>query len=345
MRVCLSPVDFFRCALAAWVCVFFSGIVFGAGEPKKEVRTDPLRTFQFSFQSDAVHEAIRNQLTFLHKVAPGVEEVGAQHAVADMFMDQGNYSDAARLLKVLAETPTKDPYFRYSILMRLAVCQMHLGRYNDAVGYYTAVMEGPCAGVGAGIHDRAGGGPAFRGGFGGGLPSIPGGGGALSRVQIPSALHASHGADSMASPEVPGGLGLAVARRPQPRQPVFRGPLLSPTEAVPGGLRGVSADYAGTSRTRSGPTGRALSWGKPFTPKGDFLLAAHTFSEIYLAHRSREWDNLALYRLACCDIRLKKFKDAEARLDQLVVRKLDPSLAANAQFLLTDALGRPERVQ
>ncbi|MBP9128245.1 MAG: tetratricopeptide repeat protein, partial [Elusimicrobia bacterium] len=141
------PVDFFRWALGArWaslVCVFFSGVVFGAGEPKKEVRSDPLRTFQFSFQSEAVQEAVRNQLTFLHKVAPGVEEVGAQHAVADMLMDQGNYSDAARLLKVLAEAPSKDPYFRYSILMRLAACQMHLGRYTDAIGYYTSVLEGP----------------------------------------------------------------------------------------------------------------------------------------------------------------------------------------------------------
>jgi TolA-binding protein len=46
--------------------------------------------------------------------------------------------------------------------------------------------------------------------------------------------------------------------------------------------------------------------GETFYMQGDFLLAAHTFEDIYLTHRSAQWDNLALYRLACCDVRMKK---------------------------------------
>ena len=331
------PVDFFRCALAAWVCVFFSGIVFGAGEPKKEVRTDPLRTFQFSFQSDAVHEAIRNQLTFLHKVAPGVEEVGAQHAVADMFMDQGNYSDAARLLKVLAETPTKDPYFRYSILMRLAVCQMHLGRYNDAIGYYTAVLEGPVRALV----------PESMIGLAVAQLSAGDSEGAYRRYREVAALYPAY--KSHPRYMLPMGLIQWQARKFQaaldsllrddlnPASQYFAGLCYRQLKRYPeacGVFRRITQEHPDTvwaDRAR-------FELGETFYTQGDFLLAAHTFSEIYLAHRSREWDNLALYRLACCDIRLKKFKDAETRLDQLVVRKLDPSLAANAQFLLTDAL-------
>ncbi len=319
------------------VCLSFSGVVFGAGEQKKEVRSDPLRTFQFSFQSEAVQDAVRNQLTFLHKVAPGVEEVGAQHTVADMLMDQGNYSDAARLLKVLADVPSKDSYFRYSILLRLAACQMHLGRYNDAVGYYTSVMEGPVRALV----------PESMIGLAVAQLSTGDSEGAYRRYREVAALYPAF--KSHPRYMLPMGLIQWQARKFQaaldsllrddrnPASHYFAGLCYRQLKRYPeasGVFRRITQEHPNTvwaDRAR-------FELGETFYTQGDFLLAAHTFSEIYLAHRSRDWDNLALYRLACCDIRLKKFKDAEARLDQLVVRKLEPSLAANVQFLLTDSL-------
>jgi TolA-binding protein len=327
--------------LAAWLCfaIGISSSVTGvwAAEKSKETRVDPLRTFQFKYQQKAVDQSIREYLGFLHKVAPGLEEIGSQYAVADMFMDQGNYEEASRLLKILAESPSKDVYFRYSVMGRLAICLMRQSRYVEAAGYYTMVVNGPVkalvpeAMIGLSLATLSSG-------------DIPG---AYQRFREVTALYPAYithprymlpmGLVQFQMRKYQGALDYFLRDDRNPGSQYFAGLCYQQLKRYPeasGVFRRITQEYPDTDwsdRAR-------FDLGETFYMQGDFLLAAHTFEDIYLAHRSPQWDNLSLFRLSCCAVRMKKFSSAEERLWALSRKKLEPSLSASVSYLLTESL-------
>ncbi|MBK8576080.1 MAG: tetratricopeptide repeat protein [Elusimicrobia bacterium] len=337
-------------SLGQWAILFFFlvGPVAGgsglcAAETNKETRVDPLRTFQFNYQQTAVDQSIRDYLSFIHKVAPGLEEIGSQYAVADMFMDHERYEDASRLLKVLAESPTKDVYFRYSVLGRLATCLMHQSRYTEASGYYKVVVDGPVkalvpeAIIGLSLAILSAG-------------DIPG---AYQRFREVTALYPAYkthprymlpmGLVQFQMRKYPSALDYFLRDDRNPGSQYFAGLCYQQLKRYPeasGTFRRITQEYPDSDwadRAR-------FELGETFYLQEDFLLAAHTFEDIFLSHRSVQWDNLSLFRLACCDVRMKKFASAEQRLGALSGKKLEPSLAANVNYMLTESLAAQDKI-
>ena len=314
-----------------------------AADAKKESRTDPLRAYQFKFQQKAADQAIRDYLGFLHKVAPGVEEIGSQYAVADMFMDQGHFDDAARLLKVLSESPTKDVYFRYSVMGRLAICLMRLGHYVEAVGYYKTVTDGPVKALV----------PEAMIGLAMATLSTGDTKGAYQRFREVTALYPAYkthprymlplGLIQWQMRNYPGALAYFLRDDRNPGSQYFAGLCYRQLKRYPeasGTFRRITQEYPDTDwsdRAR-------FELGETFYLQGDFLLAAHTFEDIYLTHRSSLWENLALFRLACCKVRMKKFQEAEQHLLAINQKKLDPALSANVGYLLTESLAAQDEI-
>ena len=336
------PFNFRVFSLTACLLFVRGGICF-AVEPKNETRVDPIRAFQFKFHHHLADQTTRDYLGFLHKVAPGLEEIGSQYAVADMFMDHGNFEEAARLLKILSESPTKDVYFRYSVLSRLAVSLMRQSKFNDAAGYYKLVTDGPVKAlvpesmIGLALATLSAGDPS----------------GAYQRFREITALFPAYkthprymlpmGLIQYQMRKYQGALDYFLRDDRNPASQYFAGLSYLQLKRYPeasGTFRRITQEYPDSvwcDRAR-------FDLGETFYTQGDFLLAAHTFEDIYLLHRSDLWDNLSLYRLACCDVRMKKYKEAEAHLRKLNPKKIDPALAANVNYLLTESLAAQDQI-
>ena len=328
---------------AFFVLMAFFSTVLWAATPKTEPRVDPIRTFQFKFQQKAADQAVRDFLGFLHKVAPGVREMGSQYAVADMLMDQGHDEEAAKLLKVLAESPTKDDYLRYSALSRLATCLMRRGRYVEASGYYKSVTEGPVKVL---VPEAM---------IGLAMATLSSGdiNGAYQRFRELTALYPSYkthprymlplGLIQWQMRKYQGALDYFLRDDRNPGSQYFAGLCYRQLTLYPeasGTFRRITQEYPDTEwadRAR-------FELGETFYVQGDFLLASHTFEDILLTHRSAQWDQLSLYRLACCDVRMKKYASAEQRLWTLQQMKVDPALATNVGYLLTESLAAQNKI-
>jgi TolA-binding protein len=340
-----AHLPFFKYARTT-LCVFVmaaGSIPLGAAAPAQEARVDPLRTFQFKYQQKAVDQAVRDYLGFLHKVAPGVGEIGSQYAVADMFMDHGNIDDAIKLLKILSESPTKDVYIRYSIMSRLATCLMRRARYAEAAGYYKTVTDGPVKALV----------PEAMIGLAMATLSLGDINGAYQRFRELTALYPAYkthprymlplGLIQWQMRKFQGALDYFLRDDRNPGSQYFAGLCYRELNQYPeasGIFRRITQEY-----TDSAWADRArFELGETFYIQGDFLLASHTFEDILLTHRSAQWDQLALYRLACCDVRMKKYGQAEERLWALHQKKMDPALSANVGFLLTESLAAQDKI-
>lgn len=338
-----SPLfDSARTALFLFILASGSLSLWAAASPK-ETRAEPLRTFQFKYQQNATDQAVRDYLGFLHKVAPGVEEMGSQYAVADMFMDQGNFEDAIKLLKVLAESPTKDDYLRTSVMSRLATCLMRRARYTEAAGYYKAVTEGPIKAL---VPEAM---------IGLAMATLSSGdiNGAYQRFRELTALYPAYkthprymlplGLIQWQMRKFQGALDYFLRDDRNPGSQYFAGLCYRELKQYPeasGTFRRITQEYPDTEwsdRAR-------FELGETFYIQGDFLLASHTFEDILLTHRSAQWDQLALYRLACCDVRMRKFGEAEQRLWSLQSSKMDPALSTNVGYLLTESLAAQDKI-
>jgi TolA-binding protein len=332
-----------RFVLLGSLFIFLGSTRLFAADSKNEARADPLRAFQFKFQQRAAEEAVRDYLGFLHKVAPGVEEIGSQYAVADMFMDLENFEEAARLLKILAESPTKDAYFRYSVMGRLAICLMRLGNYNEALGYYKTITDGPVKALV----------PEALIGLAMATLSTGDTNGAYLRFRELTALFPAYkthprymlplGLIQWQMRKYQGALDYFLRDDRNPGSQYFAGLCYRQLKRYPeasGTFRRITQEYPDTEwsdRAR-------FELGETFYMQGDFLLAAHTFEDIYLTHRSPLWDNIALYRWASCNVRMKKFGEAEQHLSAINQRKIDPALSANVGYLLTESLAAQDKI-
>ncbi|MBL8023252.1 MAG: tetratricopeptide repeat protein [Elusimicrobia bacterium] len=333
-----------RFVLGALLFVLSGSASLGAAPKKKDSRVDPIRTFQFKYQQNELDQAVRNYLGFLHKVAPGLEEVGSQYAVADMLMDRKNFEEATRLLKLLSEVPSKDIYFRQSVRLRMATSLMRQSRYNEAAGYYREVTEGP---VKALVPEAM---------IGWALATLSAGDfeGAYERFREITALYPAYkthprymlplGLIQWQMRKYPSALAYFLRDDRNPASQYFAGLSFRQMGRYPeasGMFRRITQSYPDSvwaDRAR-------FELGETFYVQGDFLLAAHTFEDIYLSHRSETWDNLALYRLACCWVRMKEFAKAEAGLEKLNRKKLEPALAANVNYLLIESLAAQDSIK
>jgi TolA-binding protein len=328
--------------------LFFMGIygtdVVRAAQEKSDSRVDPIRAFQFKFHKKDLDQAVRNYLGFLHKVAPGLEEIGSQYAVADMLMDQENFEESSRLLKLLSDVPSKDAYFRSSVRLRLGTSLMRQSRYNEAAGYFRDVSEGslkalvPEALIGLALATLSSGDVE----------------GAYERFREITALYPAYkthprymlplGLIQWQMGKYTNALAYFLRDDRNPASQYFAGLSFRQLQRYPeasGTFRRITQSYPGSvwsDRAR-------FELGETFYAQGDFLLAAHTFEDIYLSHRSDHWDHLALYRLACCHVRMKEYAKAESSLDKLNRKKLDPSLAANVNYLLIESLAAQNKIK
>jgi TolA-binding protein len=341
-----SPRFSLRPAWRSWGGVVFLSIFGGslcAAPKKQESVHDPIRTYQFKYETDAAYEAVRGYLSFLQKVAPGLEGIGAQYTVADLFMDQGHFEDAARLLKNLSEVPTQDEYFRASVMMRLAACYMRRGLYSQAAPYFAAVTEGkakalvPEAIIGLALATLS-------------VGDIEK---AYQHFREISALYPAYkthprymlslGLIQWEVRKYQGALDYLLRDDRNPASRYFSGLCYRELKMFPeasGAFRKITQEFPDSvwaDRAR-------FELGETFYLQGDYLLASQTFGDIFRSHRTKQWDHLSLYRLACCDVRMKKYSAAEERLWTLNESKLDPALAANVNYLLTESLATQDKI-
>jgi thioredoxin-like negative regulator of GroEL len=127
---------FFRCLALA-----VSGILPLSSTPVSAKESEPIRYFQFKFKPDQPAESLQNYLTFVQKNAPGIEGLRTQYAVADAYMAQGKWDEAAEILQTIVQVPQADEFFRASVLIKLADCNMRMAQFAAASGFYTAAAQ------------------------------------------------------------------------------------------------------------------------------------------------------------------------------------------------------------
>ncbi|MBK6880350.1 MAG: tetratricopeptide repeat protein [Elusimicrobia bacterium] len=332
-----------RGALAVLVA-FPGGLARAAATNTKKSNVEPLRTYQFRFEAADPIKSIHSYLDFIRKVSPGLEGLYSQYTVADLLMEQKQYGDAAKLLKFVSEIPQHDPYFKASVLMRMAVARMRLGQFSQAIQDYTAVLDtgekilAPEAMIGLAVAHLAA----------GQLEK------ANTRFKELTAFYPAYGRHPRFM--LPLGLILWESRRYDEALEYFLRNDKDPACLYFAGIcyreKGKVPQAGGMFR-RIGQEHPKTTWaerahfeqGETFYQQGDYLLAAQTFADVERAHYSREWDNLALFRMACCDVRMRRYPEAEDKLWRLNGEKLEPALLANVTYLLTEALASQGKIQ
>jgi|GEM_PF-2507710 len=330
----------------AWVVAF--SLVFPVLGKTTGVDSDgdhePLRTYQFKFSTNSPERGVKDFLAFLQKVAPGMDAIGAQYTTADMYMDRGLYDEATKLLKNLSEVPTGDNYFQASVLIRLATCCMRLGRFQEAARYYTAVTQSsikvlvPEAILGLAVATLSAG-------------NIEG---AYQHFREMEALYPAYkthprtmlpmGLIQWEVRKYEGALNYLLRDDKNPASRYFAALCyreLKMFAQATGLFRRITQEYP-----ESVWADRAqFELGETFYQQGDYLLAFHTFEEIHRLKKTQQWENLSLFRMACCDVRMKRYANAEEKLWILRQRKLDPSLEANGSYLLTESLAAQDKLK
>ncbi len=297
----------------------------------------------FEFSPDRAGPALREFEGFLGRVAPGTAGFRSLYALAELYSRRGEDGEAARVLTGLLALPHRDVFDKACVQIRLAEVIFRMGRLTEA-GRWHALAA-------------AAGAPALR-------PE------ALLGQALAAAAHGDREAADRfyatlmtSHPHyrdierlaLPLGLFHWDLRRPADALEFFKKDGKSPAGLFFSGMclrrLGKSIDAAGTFR-RIVREHAATSWaerarfelGETFYQGGDPLLARQAFLEILQGNPRPFWEALALYRLACVDMRAKDAPAAEEKLWEVNRHSLPGSLAADAVLLLSDALASQNKI-
>jgi TolA-binding protein len=303
----------------------------------------PTRRFEFTGRLDFPPKNRDEYIAFIHKLAPGVEGVRAQYALADVLMREKRYTEAADILRSLTDSTILDNFLRASILTKRAECALKLNLFPEASQLYGAVAQTDVKALGAealvgmaaadmalGRRDQA-----------------------LMRLKELRAFYPL----IIEEPTlwVPLGVIYWQARQYEEAAQFFSRDEKNPAALYFAGLSWRSmkrpGDAAGAFRrlirehADSVWADRArFELGETFYQQNDLLLARQSFEDILRAPPNRTWELLSDYRMACVETRAKNYGPAEDKLRSLLNRKPDSLLLSNITFLLTDALASQDKI-
>lgn len=326
-----------------FMAVLLGGLLPAAATPLGAKESEPIRYFQFKFKPDQPAESLQNYLTFVQKNAPGIEGLRTQYAVADAFMAQGKWDEAAEILQTIVQVPQADEFFRASVLIKLADCNMRMAQFATASGYYTAAAQSavrsilPEATIGLALACVAKGEREK----------------AFVHFQELIAFYPSYkihprymfplGLIQWEVRKYEGALDYFLKDEGNPASLYFAGLCFRELKRVPEAtavFRRITEDHPESvwaNRAR-------FEVGETFYQQKDFNLAAQTFQNIYRDRPSDQWETLAYYRMACVDMQQNNFKAAEEKLTILADDNKDPMLLSNITYLLSEALAEQKKV-
>jgi TolA-binding protein len=329
----LSP----RRALAAVLLLLQAAPPVRAAKPAADVA----QSMTFEFSSAEMEQTLADFLKFVQTKAPGLDGLRAQYLVADLLMQSGRYEKAAEILQKLAAVALDEDFFNVSVLQRLADCYLHQGLFQQAAQAYTTTSNSavkavvPEAVLGLAVTSLALGDreqaylrlqellafyPAYK---------------TQTRLMLPMGLIQWENEKYEEALEF-------LSRNPDdPACLYFAGlsqrSLEKPVEAMATFKTVVRKFPKSSWATRA-----KFELGETFYQKRDFPLAMENFRP--LTQEGKFWETLALYRLACSDMRLRRHKEAEAKLWPLQKKERDHALHPSVTYLLTESLAEQGKI-
>lgn len=316
----------------------FLSFPFSATPASKETPglQDPTRAFEFGFPAGDAAFAMQSYVDFVRKTSPGLDGLRAQYMAADLLMQRGETQSAAEILQQLAAVSLSDEFFNNSVLQKLGDAYMRLGKYKEAAKAYDDVSQSPVKALV----------PEATLGKAAAALALGDSGKAHLHYQEVTAFYPSY----RDHPRLQLPLGMILwemgkyadalvffKRDPTDPAAVYHAGLChramsKPSEAI-AAFRKLQQEHAGTlwaDRAR-------FEMGETFYQQKDDALASKTFEEILRDNPKGIWKTLASYRLACTEIRTKKFKEAEQRLASLNQEGAGKLLQGNVVYLLSEA--------
>lgn len=297
----------------------------------------PVRTYVFEFSPDATDKTLSSYLNFLRKTSPGLDGLKAQYSVAEVLISQGRYEEAAKIFNDLSSVALSDDFFNVSVLLKLADCYMHLGKYPEAFETYTMVRQSevkcliPEAILGMAVTSLALGDQNK----------------AFLHFQELTAFYPIYktrphlmlplGFIQWEMRKYKEALGFFNRDKDNPASLYFSG-LCYRSINQPAKAMGVFRDIIKNHPQSVWAQRAKFELGETFYQQNDFSLASRTFSEIMADNPSDMWQIYALYRLACSDMQMGNPKEAESRLWTLYRGRKNQLLLPNVTYLLTESL-------
>lgn len=323
---------------AAFLLLLQSALPARAAKPASDPVTQSM-TFEFS--SGQMEEALTDFLKFVQGKAPGLDGLRAQYLVADLLMQSGRYEKAAEILQKLAAVAVGEEFFNVSVLQRLADCYLHQGLFQQAADTYTATSNRgvkalvPEAVLGLAVTSLAMGDkdqaylrlqellafyPAYK---------------TQTRLMLPMGLIQWENGKYEESLEF-------LSRNPEdPACLYFAGLSQRSLEKTVDAMATFKAVVQKFPKT-PWATRAKFELGETFYRKKDYSLAVENFGP--LTQEGDFWQTLALYRLACSDMRLRRHKEAEAKLWPLQKKERGHALHPAMTYLLTESLAEQEKI-
>lgn len=288
--------------------------------------------------------AMQAYVEFVRKTSPGLDGLRTQYMVADILLARGEAQPAAEILQQLAAVSLSDDFFNYSVLQKLGDAYMLMGNYKEAAKAYADVSQAPLKAL---IPESTIGKAAAALALGDSKK-------AYLHFQELTAFYPSY--RSLPRLQLPLGMILwEIGKYDEALEFFKRDPsnpaalyyaglsqraLNKPSDAV-ASFRRLLQEHAGTVWADRGK----FEMGETFYQQKDDALAAKTFAEMVAEHPAKDlWYTLASYRLACTDIRTKKYQAAEDRLQALYKANANKTLMPNVTYLLSEALAFQNKI-
>jgi TolA-binding protein len=303
----------------------------------------PSTVYTFEFVPEKADRTFRDFLEFARKTARGRESLRAQYLVAELCILKGDYKQAADILQNLAGVALDDEFFNVSVLQKLADCYMRMGLFEQASQAYASVSKSdvkaiiPEAILGLAVTSLASGDREQ----------------AYLRFQelvsfYPSYKNLPHallplGLIQWENQRYQDALEYFIKDDKNPASLYFAGlcqrSIRKMTDAM-GTFKKITQDHPKTvwaERAR-------YELGETFYRQKDYALAEKMLHGIAADYRGGPWETLALYRLACADMQVARYKHAEEKLWGLEKRMEKDPLQPNVTYLLTEALAQQDKM-
>ncbi|HRY29045.1 MAG TPA: tetratricopeptide repeat protein [Elusimicrobiota bacterium] len=312
----------------------------GAKPPAADAPT----AYTLEFTPRNVQRTLDDFLKFIQATAPATDGIRAQYLAAELYLQRGEFRRAAEIFQKLAAVTFDDKYFNVSVLEKLADCYFRQGLFQQAADSYMTVRNSnvkailPEALLGLSVSALALGNREE----------------AYLRIQELLAFHPAYA--NHVPLILPIGLVHWENGKFQEALDLFQRDPDNPASLYFAGLCQRSldkpVDAMGTFK-KVVQNHRKTVWGtrakfelaETFYQKKDYPLASRTFDQIYRGERDDAWETLALYRLACSDMHMRRFKDAETKLWPLQKKKKDHRLHPNVNYLLTESLAEQNKIE
>ncbi|MBI4397191.1 MAG: tetratricopeptide repeat protein, partial [Elusimicrobia bacterium] len=297
----------------------------------------------FEYSPLQPQKTLTDFLKFVRKNSQGIDNLRAQYLVAELFIQQGNHKQASEILQGLAAVALNDEFFNISVLQKLADCYMHLGLFQQAAESYTNASQGnikaivPESVLGLAVTSLALGHreeaylkfqeltafyPAYKNQTRFMLP--------LGLIQWENSKYEDALAYFSKDGKNPASLYFAGLCQRSLKRPVDA--MATFKKIVREHSNTVWADRA------------KFELGETFYQQKDFPLAYKSFSPIFEENPSDLWQILALYRLACSDLHVKRYRPAETKYWALRRQTKKHPLYPRVTYLLTESLAEQKKI-